>query len=83
MASQDLQAVLNSAGNFELLVAQLLVADNTARSRAEDLFEQSKQFPDACVSHLTQILRTSGHVEHKQFCAVMLRKVLASSELAL
>jgi hypothetical protein len=82
MASPELQAVLSSASNFEMLVAQLLVTDNAARSHAEGLFQQSKEHADACVSHLTQILRTSGKVEHKQFCAVMLRKVLTSFQLA-
>jgi hypothetical protein len=75
--SPELQAVLSSAANFEMLVAQLLVPDNTARQQAEELFQDSKQHADACVSHLTQILRTSPSMEHKSFCAVMLRKVHA------
>jgi hypothetical protein len=75
MASPELQAVLSNAAHFEMLVAQLLVPDNAARQQAEALFQQSKEHADACVSHLTQILRTSAKDEHKSFCAVMLRKV--------
>lgn len=75
MASPEVQTALSSAGHFEMLVAQLLLPDNAARSHAEALFQESKQHADACVSHLTQILRTSANIEHKSFCAVMLRKV--------
>jgi hypothetical protein len=66
---------LASTSNFELLVAQLLSADNDARKNAEALYEQVKGFPDQCVAMLVHVMKASPSVEHRAFCAVMLRKV--------
>lgn len=57
-------------------MGQLLLDNNDARKHAEQLFEQLKGHPDACVSNLVTVLRQSQSVEHKCFAAVMLRKVL-------
>lgn len=78
MATPEIQALLSNPANFEVLVTQLLLSDNTARKHAEDLFEQLKEHPDACVSHLIYVLRQSASLEHKSFASIMLRKVLTS-----
>lgn len=60
---------------FESLVQQLLSADNASRKQAEDVYEQLKSHPDGVLELLLRCLRTSPHVQNRQFCAIMLRKV--------
>lgn len=76
MSSAEVQAVLASPANFELLVGQLLSADNDARKHAEVIFEQLKAHPDACATHLLRTLRQSPSLENRSFSAIMLRKVV-------
>lgn len=60
---------------FEGLVEQLLSADNASRKQAEDVYEQLKTHPDGVLELLLRCLRQSPHVQNRQFCAIMLRKV--------
>lgn len=76
MAAAGVDAIL--AGGppmFEALVAQLLMADDTARSQAEAVFEQLKGHPDALVTYFVTLMRSSVSEEHRVFSAIMLRKV--------
>jgi hypothetical protein len=75
MSGQDVAAVLSGGQAFEGLVAQLLQPEDEIRSRAEAVFEQLKQQPDALVGNFLVIMRGSANVEHRQFAAIMLRKV--------
>jgi hypothetical protein len=69
-------AVAGSPANFELLVGQLLAADNASRQSAEGVYEALKaQQPDATLGLLLQSLRGSDKVQNRTFCAIMLRKV--------
>ena len=77
MASAAASAVLGDPIAFEALVAQLLLPDNDARTRAEAVFDGLKAHPDGCVQHLLRCLRQSPAVENRAFCAIMLRKVCA------
>lgn len=77
MAAAGVDAIL--AGGppmFEALVAQLLMADDTARSQAEAVFEQLKGHPDALITYFVTLMRSSVSEEHRVFSAIMLRKVL-------
>lgn len=76
MTSPEAQAVLAHVSNFEALISQLLVSDNVARKHAEQLFEQCKAAPDACISLLVQVLRQSRDEQYRSFAAIMLRKAL-------
>jgi hypothetical protein len=67
---------------FEVLVAQLLSADNANRKQAEDVYEQLKAHPDGLLELLLLCLRQSPQVQNRQFCAIMLRKVPANCSLA-
>lgn len=80
MLTPDVAAVLSGGANFEALVSQLMVADDAPRSQAEALFEQLKLQPDALVSNLVATMRQSGNNEHRQFAAIMLRKVLTKDD---
>lgn len=54
---------------------QLLSADNASRKQAEDVYEKLKAHPDGILELLLRCLRSSPHVQNRQFCAIMLRKV--------
>jgi hypothetical protein len=71
----DAQAIIGNPANFELLVQQLLSADNQGRKHAEAVFESVKAHPNACLQLLLRSLRHSDKVENRSFCAIMLRKV--------
>lgn len=75
MSAANVQAIIGNPANFELLVMQLLSADNTSRKQAEVVYEALKQHPDACLELLLRCLRQSEKVENRSFCAIMLRKV--------
>lgn len=75
MSAADVQAIIGNPQNFELLVQQLLSADNTSRKQAETVYEALKQHPDGCLEQLLRCLRRSESVENRSFCAIMLRKV--------
>ena len=75
MSAADVQAVIGSPANFELLVMQLLSADNTGRKQAEAVYEALKAHADPCLTLLLRCLRSSEKVESRSFCAIMLRKV--------
>jgi len=72
--------VLGGGANFEALVSHLLSGDDSIRKPAEDLFEKSKEQPDALATNLIAVLRQSQLVEHRIFAAVMLRKVLGKDD---
>eukprot|EP00775_Hariotina_reticulata_P003510 gene3510-3780_t len=76
----DAQAIIGNPANFELLVQQLLSADNQSRKHAEAVFEALKAHPDACLQLLLRCLRQSDKVENRSFCAIMLRKALTQGE---
>jgi hypothetical protein len=78
MSAADVQAVIGNPANFELLVMQLLSADNTGRKQAEAVYEALKTHPDPCLELLLRCLRQSEKVENRSFCAIMLRKVRRS-----
>ncbi|KAF8055485.1 IPO5 [Scenedesmus sp. PABB004] len=80
MSAADVQAVVGSPANFELLVQQLLSADNAARKQAEAVYEGLKAQPDACLQQLLRCMRQSDKVEARSFCAIMLRKALTQAE---
>ncbi len=73
----DVAAILAGGPAFSALVASLLQPDDAVRSQAETVFEALKQHPDALVSNFLVALRQSPDVEHRQFSAIMLRKVCA------
>lgn len=75
MSAADVQAIVGNPQNFELLVQQLLSADNASRKQAEILFEALKKHPDGCLQQLLRCLRQSEKLENRSFCAIMLRKV--------
>jgi hypothetical protein len=79
MSAADVQAVIGNPANFELLVMQLLSADNTGRKQAEAVYEALKAHPDPCLELLLRCLRQSEKVENRSFCAIMLRKVRAAA----
>ncbi len=60
---------------FETVLEQMLSADNEARHAAEAIFEESKKSPDELVLNLVKGMRASPRVEHKNLCAVLLRRV--------
>ncbi|KAF6254101.1 armadillo-type protein [Scenedesmus sp. NREL 46B-D3] len=80
MSAADVQAVIGNPANFELLVMQLLSADNTSRKQAEAVYEALKAHPDPCLELLLRCLRQSDKVENRSFCAIMLRKALTQNE---
>ncbi|WIA40679.1 hypothetical protein OEZ86_004377 [Tetradesmus obliquus] len=80
MSAADVQAVIGSPANFELLVMQLLSADNTGRKQAEAVYEALKAHADPCLTLLLRCLRSSEKVESRSFCAIMLRKALTQNE---
>jgi hypothetical protein len=73
--SAQLQAVLANPVIFEELVAALQSSDNAIRNQAEEVFNELKEQPDACITLLVRLLRGSTKVDNRMFCAVMLRKV--------
>uniref|UniRef100_A0A7R9V0M6 TOG domain-containing protein n=1 Tax=Chlamydomonas euryale TaxID=1486919 RepID=A0A7R9V0M6_9CHLO len=80
MESADVSAALSGGANFETLVAQLMLPDNEGRSNAEALFARLKAHPDALSGCLLATMRTSGNMAHRQFAAVMLKRVLCKDD---
>ena len=64
---------------FEALVMSLLSTDNAARTAAEARLADAKAAsPDALAAGALAVLRGSGDLAARAFCAVLLRKVLRS-----
>lgn len=80
MATMDVASLLSGGANFEGLLTQLMLPDDEVRSGAEAVFEQLKQHPDALISNFLVVMRQSQNVEHRQFAAIMLRKVLTKDD---
>ena len=74
-AAAEVHAALSSSASFEELIARLQLPDNKLRRHAEDVYEQAKKFPDACVGRLVAVMRGSKDTENRAFCAILLRKV--------
>eukprot|EP00698_Gefionella_okellyi_P011181 TRINITY_DN2935_c0_g1_i1.p1 TRINITY_DN2935_c0_g1~~TRINITY_DN2935_c0_g1_i1.p1 ORF type:complete len:1109 (-),score=299.02 TRINITY_DN2935_c0_g1_i1:650-3934(-) len=68
-----------SVADFEQILFQILSPDNDVRKHAETLFEQAKQYPDQMITFLIQLLRASQYAEVRALCAVMVRRLLATS----
>eukprot|EP00879_Flechtneria_rotunda_P032117 GHRR01035274.1.p1 GENE.GHRR01035274.1~~GHRR01035274.1.p1 ORF type:complete len:211 (+),score=79.96 GHRR01035274.1:166-798(+) len=80
MSAGEVQLLIGNPANFELLVQQLLSTDNDSRQQAERVYEALKAHPDACLELLLRTMRQSEKLEHRSFCAIMLRKALTQSE---
>eukprot|EP01099_Mayorella_cantabrigiensis_P001326 TRINITY_DN1575_c0_g1_i1.p1 TRINITY_DN1575_c0_g1~~TRINITY_DN1575_c0_g1_i1.p1 ORF type:complete len:1131 (+),score=337.45 TRINITY_DN1575_c0_g1_i1:1-3393(+) len=66
---------LSSKENFQSLVINLLSGDNEIRGKAENIFNETKKYPDQLSLALLQSMATAE--EHvRSFCAVLLRRVL-------
>ncbi|MEW5314066.1 MAG: hypothetical protein WDW38_005590 [Sanguina aurantia] len=76
MATPEVQALLSGSGNFDALIVQLQSADNDLRKGAEEIYEQLKDQADVCFQYLMQHLRASPSEESRQFCGILLRKVI-------
>ncbi len=63
------------AAAYERLMHSMLSANNDERQQAEQQFAAAKKQPDACVSSLTALLRTSQNTETRSFASVLLRRV--------
>lgn len=79
MATIDVAALLGGGPPFEALIAQLMLPDNEGRAVAENVFTQLKEHPDALSSNFIAVLRTSSNMAHRQFAAVMLKRVSLSA----
>ena len=71
----DVATLLSGGPAFEGLVFQLMQSDDAIRSQAEAAFELLKAHADALIGNFLVVLRQSASVEHRQFAAIMLRKV--------
>ena len=61
---------------FEQLVSVLMSPDNAARAAGEAQFAAAKAAsPDGLCAGLLSVLTSSGSVDSRAFCAVLLRKV--------
>ncbi|CAD7695705.1 unnamed protein product [Ostreobium quekettii] len=85
MASSDIDAEVQALltpdnARFEALLQSLTSADNDARGKAEAVFAGLRGRPDLCAHYLVSTLRGCASVQHRSFCAVMIRKVLAKGD---
>lgn len=67
--------IAGDANAFEMLLQQLMSADNAQRTIAEKMFEELKKHPDACALQLIRSLRSSPNLPARSLAAVLLRKV--------
>ena len=62
---------------FQALLSSLMSAENSARSQAENAFQELQKQPDVCANLLIQGLRSSDAQELRSLSAVLLRRVRA------
>ncbi|KAG1673229.1 hypothetical protein FOA52_013109 [Chlamydomonas sp. UWO 241] len=79
-STTDVGVLLAGGAPFEGLIAQLLLPDNEGRSSAEAVFQTLKYHPDALVSNFLVVVRSAGDVAHRQFAAVMLKRILCKDD---
>jgi hypothetical protein len=71
----DVATLLAGGPAFEGLIGQLLAQDNDARTAAEAVFQTLKEHPDALVGNFLVVVRSAVDLAHRQFAAVMLKRV--------
>jgi len=66
---------------FELLIQQLMSADNNLRGQAEQSFNTAvRQFPDKVAISLLQLVRGSSNQPIRELSVILLRKTLVAKE---